>query len=533
MSRLRPRAPRYRRRILTIGALAAVALFSIGFPIVNNRIEDDLERRVPEELAAAGFTGITASFSGQDGTLTCAEPLADPEGATAAAFDVWGVREVTLDRGCRVNAAGGQAGETGDATATASDGTATANSDGTDPSASTLAGEPFEGVIDALASVPDLTFLASLIEQSGMADELADATAGPFTIFAPTDAAFEALPVDTTARLQSDTELLRDVLSHHVVSGELLTADLDPDGVGTTVEGMDGRAIVLARTDGRVVVDGATILVPDLIAENGVVHVVDRVLLRPDLVTADAEPAQVAVTSGPGSLRLTGVVASEVDRATLVDAATDVVGDGTVVDELTVDPDTGLGGELAAQLAVLVVPMPSTLASGTAGFDGEQLYLSGVALSDEAAASIAAIAEAVGVDPELEVRADATAAEAALLEQQLNEFVAGNPVQFEPGSAVLTADAATVLDQLAALVAPVGGIAITVEGHTDSDGDPLANLALSRQRAAAVRDGLVARGVDAGSITADGFGAQRPVLVDGVEDKAASRRVEFVIVPAA
>ena len=62
-------APRFHRRILGLGALATVVLLVIGAPFFNNRIEDDLERRVPTELAAAGFGGITATFSGQDGKL--------------------------------------------------------------------------------------------------------------------------------------------------------------------------------------------------------------------------------------------------------------------------------------------------------------------------------------------------------------------------------------------------------------------------------------------------------------------------------
>ena len=91
-------ASRYRRRILGLGALATGALYVIGAPIFNERIETDLERRVPVELAEAGFAGLTASFSGQDGTITCGAPLDDPEAARAAAYDVRGVRAIELDR---------------------------------------------------------------------------------------------------------------------------------------------------------------------------------------------------------------------------------------------------------------------------------------------------------------------------------------------------------------------------------------------------------------------------------------------------
>ena len=173
--------------------------------------------------------------------------------------------------------------------------------------------------------------------------------------------------------------------------------------------------------------------------------------------------------------------------------------------------------------------MPANLVSGVSGFDGTALYVEGIYLSDAARDAVTAAADAVGATATLEPRPDATAADAADLEAQLNEFVAANPVQFEPGAATLTADAEVVLDQLAAQALAFGGVTITIEGHTDSDGEAAANLSLSQRRAEVVLDALVARGLDATSLTAEGFGETQPVLVGGVEDKDASRRVEFRI----
>jgi len=95
-------ASQYRRRILGIGIVAVGGLYAIGAPIVNNRIEDDLERRVPIELAEVGVAGITAAFNGQDGEIECERPLDDPQDALEKALEIWGVREVTLSRSCRV-----------------------------------------------------------------------------------------------------------------------------------------------------------------------------------------------------------------------------------------------------------------------------------------------------------------------------------------------------------------------------------------------------------------------------------------------
>jgi OmpA-OmpF porin, OOP family len=118
------------------------------------------------------------------------------------------------------------------------------------------------------------------------------------------------------------------------------------------------------------------------------------------------------------------------------------------------------------------------------------------------------------------------------LEAELNAFVLANPILFESGSAVLTENATTVVDQIAALVLQVPGVSVTVDGHTDSDGAEAENQRLSEERALAVRAAIVASGVNAGSISAFGFGSGQPVLVNGVEDKLASRRVEFKVVPA-
>lgn len=520
MSGPRPSAPRYRRRIFMLGMLAALILFSVGFPIFNNRIESDLERRVPAELAAAGFTGITASFSGQDGTLRCAQPLADPEAATEAAYDVWGVRTIALDRLCRVNRAPTIAAA--DDTGTAAETSATDT--GGAAETTLIAGQGFATIAEAVRSQPELAFLVSLLDEVGSMSALDDSTAAPVTLFAPTDAAFDALPPDVTAGLRSDPDALARVLGHHVTSGSLRSAELTTGALTM----MDGTAAQIEVGADSITIAGATVIAADFVTGNGIVHVIDQVIL-PDGFASSAEvpAAAVAATLEAGRFTLTGVVASEVERATLVDTAT--VAAGAVDDQLTVDPDSGLTADLAADLAVLMSPMPGNLVSGTAGFDGTALYLDGVAISDETGSAIGAIAAAVGVDADITARPDATADDAAALEQELNAFVTDNPIRFEQSSAVLTDEGIAVVDQLATLALRFDGVAITVEGHTDTDGDATANLTLSQARADAVRDALVERGLDAAAVTAEGFGEQQPVVVDGVEDKLASRRVEFRI----
>lgn len=517
-------ALRYRRRILGVGALLTGALYVIGAPIFNNRIEADLDGRVPDELEAAGFQGITASFSGQDGTLTCAAPLDDPERARAVAYDIWGVRAIELDRSCRVNTAAADAADaTDDATSpddesgepavptTDDGGTASASA----APSSTAADSDLATVHDIVAANPDLAFMAVLL-----ADDDIGRTDEPVTLFAPSNEAFDAMPSDVLGRLQNDPQLLERSLSHHAVDGVIRSDEL----VDGELIALDGTPLTVVVGD-EISVGGATIVDADIMASNGVVHVIDQVIVAP-LVEPDAA---AAIFDGE-RIVLTGVVASDAERLTLLASAFDAVGDDAVDDEMTVDPGTGLDADRSADLATLVAAIPGRLVSAEVGFDGAQLYARGAAASEGDAEAFVEVASSVGVDPVLTVASGTSAVDAADLEDQLNVYVAENPILFAPGSSVLAASASGVIDQLAQLALPFTDVAVTVEGHTDSDGVAIENLQLSQRRAEAVRVALVARGLI--EVAAVGFGSEQPVIVDGVEDKAASRRVEFAVVPS-
>lgn len=532
-------APRFHRRILAIGALLTVVLFVIGAPFFVNRIEDDLEQRVPTELAEAGFSGITATFSGQDGTLRCEAPLDDPEQAIAAAYDVWGVRAIEVERSCRVNRA-----PTVETTTTLADATDTTEandddaddsvedgSDTTDPddgdTTETTIPPDFDTVADIVAASPQLSLLAVLIDEADLGDIVGDEAADPVTLFAPTDDAFDALEADALAALRADPELLRQVLSHHAVAGALMLDDL----VEGPVAALDGGTLEIAITNSVVSVSGAAIDSPDITASNGVVHVIDQVLVPDDVdLSGSRRFAETDAVFADGQVTLSGVVASEVERAVLNAAVANAPGSPTVVDQLTVDPVAGLDSATTASLAQLVAAMPVHLLNGTSGFDGTGLYVTGTYTDEEANVAMLAVAEAVSAMADLEPPPEATETDAVDLEAELNAFVAENPILFEPSSSVLTESSFVVLDFLALEAQQFTGVAITVEGHTDSDGDPNENRTLSLFRALVVRDGLIARGIPEESITAAGFGSERPVLVDGAEDKPASRRVEFRVV---
>ncbi|WP_416675370.1 fasciclin domain-containing protein [Egbenema bharatensis] len=123
----------------------------------------------------------------------------------------------------------------------------------------------------------------STLEQAIQAAELEDVLAddGPYTVFAPTDEAFAALPPETLDQLlqPENQDALRQILTYHVVPGSITSPSVTPGEIGT----VEGSSLVVDSAAGEVLVDGARVIQPDIIASNGVVHAIDQVLLPPGL----------------------------------------------------------------------------------------------------------------------------------------------------------------------------------------------------------------------------------------------------------
>ena len=128
-------------------------------------------------------------------------------------------------------------------------------------------------IIDVATTLPGFETLASLVTQAELIDTLK--SEGPFTVFAPVNEAFDALPAATLSAVQSDPELLATVLTYHVIAGKLTTEMLQP-GMLTTVAGVDLEVTVV---DGVTLIDGNPILVQNVQASNGVIHVLGAVLV--------------------------------------------------------------------------------------------------------------------------------------------------------------------------------------------------------------------------------------------------------------
>jgi uncharacterized surface protein with fasciclin (FAS1) repeats len=127
-------------------------------------------------------------------------------------------------------------------------------------------------IVDTAVAAGDFKTLAVALEKAGLVETLKGK--GPFTVFAPTDAAFAKVPKADLDALLADKEKLAAVLTYHVVPGNVMAKDVKAGKV-KTVQGSE----LTVSTQGGVKVDGANVVTTDIVAENGVIHVIDSVVL--------------------------------------------------------------------------------------------------------------------------------------------------------------------------------------------------------------------------------------------------------------
>ncbi|MDZ4750237.1 MAG: fasciclin domain-containing protein, partial [Flavobacteriales bacterium] len=141
-------------------------------------------------------------------------------------------------------------------------------------------------VVDIIVNSPDHMVLETAVIAANLAGTLSGD--GPFTVFAPTDDAFAVLPAGTIEALLLDPQgALADILLYHVVGGTALSTDLEDNQVIATLLGED---VVVSITGDGVFINDAQVIVADILAENGVVHVIDAVLLPPVSVVENNQP---------------------------------------------------------------------------------------------------------------------------------------------------------------------------------------------------------------------------------------------------
>ena len=138
------------------------------------------------------------------------------------------------------------------------------------------ASQPMQvSVADTIAATPQLSTLNGLVMKAGLTDTLKGS--GPFTVFAPTNEAFAKVPTKTMEALAADPAKLKAVLTYHVVPGKVMAAEVKNGNVKT----VNGANLALSKAGEFVTVEDGMVQQADVMATNGVVHILDSVLIPP------------------------------------------------------------------------------------------------------------------------------------------------------------------------------------------------------------------------------------------------------------
>jgi len=186
----------------------------------------------------------------------------------------------------------------------------------TEPAAEAPADESPGTIVDIAVSAGNFETLVAAVSAAGLVETLQGE--GPFTVFAPTDEAFAALPEGTLEALLADPQgQLTQILLYHVVPGKVMSTDLSD---GMTAETLQGSPVTFSIKDGVVKVNDATVIAADIEASNGVIHVIDAVILPPSEEAAEEAPGNIAeVAAAAGNFE---TLLAAVEAAGLVDALT-------------------------------------------------------------------------------------------------------------------------------------------------------------------------------------------------------------------
>lgn len=246
------------------------------------------------------------------------------------------------------------------------------------------------------------------------------------------------------------------------------------------------------------------------------------------LLFSAAAPAQTAdapvVRRGP--VVVSGVVPDEATRQTILARVREVYGRDQVVDQLGVAP-TSMPPNWADNVKKLIAPELRAVQRGHLKVTGNEVELVGeaesVALREKIGSQVTA-----SLNPTYTVHNRLQVVEP--VQALIDNVLEGKIVEFESGSAILSPVGRQVLDELLPVLKGLDGKKMQVTGHTDASGARLANVALSRSRATAVRDYLVSQGLPGANILTEGLGPDQPLVSNATaEGRAKNRRIEFKI----
>jgi uncharacterized surface protein with fasciclin (FAS1) repeats len=134
--------------------------------------------------------------------------------------------------------------------------------------------QKMKDIVDTAVSAGGFNTLVTAVKAAGLVDALKGA--GPFTVFAPNDAAFKKLPAGTLDAVLKDKNKLTDILTYHVVPGKIMAADVVKQ---RSLKTLEGKPLSVDPSGGKVMINNAQVIKPDIMCNNGVIHVIDSVLL--------------------------------------------------------------------------------------------------------------------------------------------------------------------------------------------------------------------------------------------------------------
>ena len=133
---------------------------------------------------------------------------------------------------------------------------------------------PTKNIVETALAAPQFSTLVTLVKEAGLVEALS--ADGPFTLFAPTNSAFGKLPASTIAALKSDKEKLAKVLKYHLVSGSVPASKVVTLSSANTLE---GSSVAIDSSGKRVKVNNSSVTKTDIMTSNGIIHVIDTVLI--------------------------------------------------------------------------------------------------------------------------------------------------------------------------------------------------------------------------------------------------------------
>jgi len=361
-----------------------------------------------------------------------------------------------------------------------------------------------ELLVSVLESDPELTTMSRLLLSVGFENRLS----GISVVLAPVDGAFDQLGADLLAEIESELSSTIALVDIHMLDSVETSRVEIVDGV--TMIDRYAQVIEVLEVGGRQIWLIDTVLQAD---GTGVLPLL-QVSFSSDVVEALGSSLSDDVLIMVSDLVEQSGRSFEPRR-------------GPVIDEDI--PDLLAEVISVGAISRILTAMLETLDTGELRISEVGIRITGTYLDENRAVAMEAVARSVGAEVLLAPRLPATAGEVDALNDEISELLAGSPVSFVSGRAEFVWGSDRVLERVAQLLIGVPGIEVVVRGHTDSDGVPASNLLLSADRAAAVANVLIGQGLERSVVRSEGIGSAEPIIIEGVEDKVLSRRVEIIV----